>query len=175
MKPPTDSRWLGFALLLSAAVLVVGLVVYLAFVAPRIGEMRRLEAECATLRAQLYQQSLVGREREALVQFLDTEGLGASLDSLQVDGLTYLGRLVERSRLETLELTSGRGRQTVASATQLGLKVRGRFARLLDFVRTLEMSPRLVTVDAFSIEMIDEENTLEADFTITVYDPKGGL
>ena len=176
MKPPSDSRWLGSSLLLAAAVLVVGLAVYLSFVAPRIGEMRRLEAACASLRTQLYEQAMVGREREELVRFLDREGLSVRDDELQEDGITYLARLVESAGLETLELTSGRGKRTVSSSTApLGLTVRGRFARILDFVRTLEKSPRLVTVDAFSIEMIDEESVLEADFTVTVYDPKGGL
>jgi len=176
MKPPSDARWFGFALLLAAAVLVVGLVVYMGFVAPRIDEMRQLEAACATLRTQLHEQAMVGREREELVRFLDLEGLSVRDDALQEDAITYLARLVKSAGLETLELTSGRGKRTVSSsAAPLGLTVRGRFARILDFVRTLEKSPRLVTVDAFSIEMIDEESVLEADFTVTVYDPKGGL
>ena len=173
----SDQRLFVFALISAVAVLVLGTGVYLGLVKPKVDEAKRLEADCDRFRTQILRQSVAGQEGDALLRFMEEgrERIGAPVDD-HSDALTYLGQLVEKARVTSLELTSAPSRSRgSAQAARLVLKATGRYDRLIEFVRLLEGSLRPARVDGFSIELDEETTTLLATFTITIFDSEEGL
>jgi hypothetical protein len=163
------------ALLVAAGLLVCGLVIDAALARPRLQELRRLSARRTEALAQLTQS--IEREREArqAAQLLGVEEL-ADLTARYPRGdvLGYIAQALDRARVERLELA---GRASAADGrlqrTELVVRVRGSYARILQLVNDLERGPRLVKIGTLIIEPDPESAALQAQLGLSVYDLVG--
>jgi len=170
-----------FALGLGVAVLVLTLAIDLGFTQPQAEEVERLTALRARLRRQVDLRQARDRQVEDLHDFLEQENLaGVLLAAPRSDPATYLGELLEQTRMVREELRHEENRETERfRITQLRLEVRGSYEALISFIRTLEQGARLATVEMFMIEVVEGDRTrrgevmLRAELAISIFDPKG--
>ena len=163
--------------LLAGALLLVGLVVDLGITQPRARELRALNQRRAELFEAVREEAGRGRESQMLMRWMVADSLEnrSSLDLPEgpvsyVDGLLAQGDLT-RLELSALEETTRNGLQR----TQLLVRVIGGYAQILNFMRHIEQGRRLVVIDAFSVEATENSRTLEARFSVSIYDPEGGF
>jgi hypothetical protein len=160
---------LGFAV----SLLVAGLLVDIAFTQPRLREVRRLRLQRDELLHQLGNVENREHEVKAIAELLSVDTLAELRPAPDDDPLTFVGRLLEGSRLTRLELsTTGTSETESFRRTRFALRVLGSYGRILEFVRNLERGPRLATVDAFVIEAATGPEALEGRLNISIHDPR---
>lgn len=173
VKIPPASMLLGVAIIL----LAVGLVVDLGFTQPRVQEVRRLDSERRGLLDRLTARSVRDREAEQLARSIGATDLKGAIEvHRNSDPVTFLATALDDNKLTTIELGTTSSHNTgQLTRTRFSLRVRGRYNRILDFVRTIERSPRLVTVDALSIVEAEDSNLLEGRIDASVYEFSAGI
>ena len=173
VKIPPASLLFGVAILL----LAVGLIVDLGFTQPRVQEVRRLDSERQELLDRLTARSVRDREAEQLARSIGAADLEGALEVHgDSDPVTFLAAALEENNLTTIELSTHATHNTGQfRRTRFTLRVGGRYNRILDFVRTIERSPRLVTVDALSIVEAEDSSLLESRIDVTVFEFSAGL
>jgi hypothetical protein len=157
-------------LALAIALIVGGLAVNLLLTGPLLDDIRRLRGERAATMKNVQQDLARGAEHRALGEELGLDPASA-VEAPTTDPLVFLGRMLDESGLTRLELTttataeSGRLQRT-------GFVVRaaGDYADILAFVRALESSRRVVTVDALQIETIVGTERQECRLLLSVHD-----
>ncbi len=151
--------------------LLLGLVVDLALNQPAVKEIRRLEAYQGQLMGQMAQLGDQHHSNRDLAKALKISTLAdLSSEGMNEDPVAYIGRLLERSGLERLELTArGVAETDVLRLHRFTLRTLGGYSAVQGFVRDLELGERLATVDAFSIEGTDRRERLEGRFNLTLY------
>ncbi len=160
--------------MVAGGLLVVALLLQLAYVQPRLEEVRRLGAQRAGLSRQAGELDRVALEAHFLTRRLQVKDLREVLsDRHNPDPVAYVGGLLERSGLRRLELSTGSGEADSSfQRVQSTVRVMGTYSQVLDFVRALEDGAPLSSVDALSLEAVQNERMLEARFGITVYRPR---
>jgi len=169
----TDSTRMNLFLALAAVLLAVGLTVDIGFIQPQLRQLRQLSLQRDQLLIQIGQGMDRSRNSQTLTRLLNVSELSLLLPAeTDPDPLTYLGELLNESRLTRLELThAGRTVTDQLLRTQFMLRVTGSYDRTLNFVRAIERGPRLAVVDAFSIEAIKESQMLESRLQVSIYEP----
>lgn len=173
MRPAFSIDSVRTHLILAAILLAAGLIVNVGFVRPGGGQIVRLMAARDEARIRLGQQQALDAEAQRLAASLGVSDLAEAMSgSALSDPVTFLGGLIADARLTRLELA------THASAdvgkihrTRFSLRVLGSYERVLQLVQAMEESPRLVTVDAFSLQPAVESALLEARLDVSIYDP----
>jgi Tfp pilus assembly protein PilO len=155
--------------------LLLGLVLDLALVRGQMAELRRLRAEEARLQTRYREIRNRGAETLGLAEHFGVEDLDRlEEDYAAVDAVAFLADALSAARLRRLELgteESSRGRHL--RRTQFFLRAQGTHQRILDFIRRMEGGPRVVTLEALSIQRILGSNQLELRANLSVYDPAG--
>ncbi len=159
----------GAALLLLAA----GVLIDLTLLKPRLDEVRRLEAERASLLARVDELAASSQESHTMARALGRENLTGLLDDRKrQEAVSYIGQVLGGTQLNRLELTTTKTGETGKfRRTQISLRVMGRFSQILDFVKALEKGHRLISVDGLVIEEILGTRNLEGRLSLSVYDP----
>jgi len=172
MRAPSASRMHIF-LAVAAALIGISLTVDLGFIQPRVRQLRQLGLQRDQLLEQIGQGMDRGRYRKDLARYLKVADLSELLNhESDSDPLTYVGEMLDASRLTRLELThAGTSRSDHLQRTQFALRVLGDYEHILSFLCDLERGPRLATIDAFSISTVRDSRSLEGRLNISIYDP----
>jgi hypothetical protein len=163
--------------ILAGALLLAGLVVDLGVTQPRARELRALNHRRAELFEVVRQEAGRARESQMLMRWMVADSLENRSSPDFPDGpISYVDGLLAQGDLTRLELsalkeTTRNGLQR----TQLQVRVIGGYAQILDFMRRIEQGRRLVVIDAFSVEATENSRTLEARFSVSIYDPEGRI
>lgn len=160
-------------LMVAGILLVCGLLVDVAFTRGQVEAKRRLLERRAVLQGDL--KPIQGRERKVrqMASAFGAPDLAAAVQSLhEPDPVTYLGRVVASSGLVgremVMESTSDEGG---LRRTRFFLRVQGGYPRIVALVKALENGPRLVSIDALSVERQGEESGLEGRLNVSVFSP----
>ena len=175
MTATAGARRSNALFILAAALLGLGLVVDLGFTRPRLEEIRSLEAARARLHLRRDQRGAREREAKELARLLGADDLASAVSAGQgEDPVDFLGHALERWQLERVQLTT-RSSTSAGPLRQTGytLKVEGSYGGILNFVRSVEMGPRVVTVDAISMVPGTGSAALEAELDLTLYEAAG--
>jgi Tfp pilus assembly protein PilO len=162
-------------ILIGAAMALMGAGVTIDFIwaSPLLQKTRAMERQRAEALDRINSAIETQAERQALARALQVADL-AELKELSdsSDPIVFLGRLLDRSGLTRLEMTST-GTNDSARLRQTGFTLRatGEFSQIVDFIRTLEQSPRLVTVDVLQIQKSVGAGILECRLSLSVFDP----
>lgn len=168
-----QTRSLGVAL---AALVVLALAIDFAGLRPAVARIRRLEARRAELTARFVAQNERERETEFLARVLGSSaGAPGDTSDPPADPMTIVDGFIARRALECTELASKPAEESgQVTRARLNTVVRGSFAQVLGFVRDLEQSPRVITIDALWLEAIPGTARLEGRLSLSVYSPKQG-
>lgn len=173
MRRHIDTRGATF-IVAACFLLVCGLVVEFGLARPRMREIDRLVAERGRLLGMLDAQQRSDDLGDKLASYLGVADLGDLNAGPTSDATTYLGALLERSKLVRLSLTTaGSDESDGIRRTDFTLRAQGGYANLQQFVRDLESGSRLASVGAFDIQMQPGTDKLEGRFNISIYDPAG--
>jgi len=160
--------------IVAAALLLLALALDLGFTRPGHDLVQALAVEQARVSTEIGRTSARDIEHRELAERLGVDELGDLVTTTPPeDPLSYLGATLDRSRLTRLELTTmGTSSSGRLQRTRFTLRVLGSYGQILDFVRDLEEGPRLVTVDALTIETMLEQTALEGRLTLSIHDPR---
>ena len=154
------------------ALLVLGLGVHTLLNQPRMEEIAGLRERHGNLLGQATQLARVERENRDLERAYGGEGGASLLAGAAVDPLAFISRAVDVARLTRIELgTEASGVTGDLQVTRFTLRVSGSYPHIVDFVRTLELGPRTVAVQALMIQPMADSGELEARMHVSVYDP----
>jgi Tfp pilus assembly protein PilO len=162
-------------ILIGATLALVGAGVTIDFIwaNPLLEKTRAMERQRVEALERINSTIEAQAERQALAGALQVADL-AELKQLsdRSDPIVFLGRLLDRSGLTRLEMTST-GTNESARLRQTGFTVRatGEYGQIVDFIRTLEQSARLVTVDVLQIQKSVGAGILECRLSLSVFDP----
>lgn len=158
----------------AAVLLVLGMTIDVGMNRPRATEIRRLSAQRSQLRVKAAQDAQQQAEFDFLVKHLGGKNAKESSTSGRIDPITFLGRAVDSARLKQLELSSETSLEVGDLVrNRMFLRAEGSYAGIVRLMRSLEMSQRIVTIDAFSIEPALTPGAVEGRLNVSVYDPKG--
>jgi hypothetical protein len=162
-------------LLITAMLLVCGLAADVLLTRPALMRTRRLTAQREKALKQFDQLRARDDERNLLAAVLgasDLEEVIAGRD--ETDGFVFLGEALAAAGLERLELaTQESGASRHLRRSRFSLLARGGYDQVLLFLRSLEQSGRLVTVDVVKIDRVIGGKQLECRLNISIYDVQG--
>ena len=153
--------------------MVAGLVVDNMMAAPRLREIRDLNAERGRLHSEIINQRSIEAESRHMARLLGVEELNQLPTRPDEDAITYLGAMLDEAKLVRLDLTTHeRSDMGSLQRTSFMLRVKGDFKGMQRFVQNLEHGSRLATLDAFKIKQTLDLKELEGRFNLSIYDPK---
>ena len=151
---------------------VLGVLVDVAVLSPRMDELTRLTGERSDLELRL--GTVVGskfRQSDA-ERALRIEDLDAYLDSDVEDVTSYIGRMITQAGLTRLELSTNKRSETDQLVrTDFSMRVNGRYDQIVEFVKIIESNERFAAIDEFSIQAPLIGDNLEGRFNLSIYDP----
>jgi Tfp pilus assembly protein PilO len=158
---------------LAIALFVAGLAIDLGFARPRFRRVEMLREQHAWTLDQMLYQHQSQLESRTMAQILEVEDLAElTVKRSDSDPLVFLGDLLSESGVTRLELTTVATDDTqLLRRTQFSIRITGRYQKILELVRTIEQSPRLATIDAFALESVTGQKTLDGRLNISIYDP----
>jgi len=170
-----DPRGARSLFLVPALLLAVGLIVDFGFTRPRLLEVDRLQAQRLRVVDRAETRAAHEREGRELARCLGSDDLPTAL-ALQKgdDPVNFLGAQVDQASLQRLQLSS---RSTAVNnglrQSDYSLRVQGSYAGITKLVRSLELGPRVVAINAISITPVNGSLALEAQLDLSVYDVAG--
>jgi len=168
--PVQDTRVL---LGLAALGMALALVAQLTLVHPRQGELRRLSGDRQAFLTRIAQESQAIQRDLGLAPLLGVEELTDLTAQPAGDPLTYLGDLLNSSRVTRLDITTDGIRESgLLVRTSFTVRVLGSYPRVLGFVKSLESGTRVATVDALEMEQDAAAGRLETRLSVSIWDPK---
>jgi hypothetical protein len=173
MRKFLDTR-IAVILAIAGLLLVVGLIVEMGFARPRLREISRLIDERSQLLSQIRAQQMQDGLSDEMAEHLGVGDLSELASAPDADPATYLGMLLDHSRLVRLSMTTDGGKEfSGIRRSDFSLRAQGGYAAMQAFVRDLESGPRLASVEAFDIRTQTDSSQLEGRFNISIYDPAG--
>jgi len=173
MRRFIDNRIAVF-LAATGLLLVIGLVIEMGFARPRLRELSSLIEERSRLLAQIRTQQQMEGQSDELAEHLGLSDLSELSTAPDADPATYLGLLLDHSRLVRLSLTTSGDKQfSGVKRSDFSLRAQGGYDDMQTFVRNLESGPRLASVEAFDIRTQVGTRELEGRFNISIYDSTG--
>lgn len=173
MRKFLDTR-IAVVLAIAGLLMVAGLIVEMGFARPRMREISRLIEERSQLLAQIRAQQSQDGLSDEMADQLGLDDLARLGAAPEADPATYLGKLLDQSRLVRLSLTTAGGKEfNGIRRSDFNLRAQGGYAAMQAFVRDLESGPRLASVEAFDIRTQTDTSALEGRFNISIYDPAG--
>jgi hypothetical protein len=156
--------------------LVVGLALHLGFTRAKGAEVRRLSAQLDALQAQAIDQAGRREQTRALAQRLGGPDLATALQAQrEVEPIEFLGRELAAAGLRSLELgTDAVGQTGGLRRTRYFVRAEGHYEAVLRFVRAIELSPRVLSVDGFTIERPAGTSTLDVRIELSIFEPLQG-
>lgn len=158
-------------LLMAVGLLAAGLLVEVALIAPRMRELTRLAQQRTELLGQLAEAH--GRERQAaqIARLLGAGSLEAAYAAYpRGDALSLTAEAIAQARLERVELLAREKRlEGALQCTDLVVRVRGPYARILQWVGSLERGPALVRIGSVVINPHPDSQLLDAVLSLSVY------
>lgn len=170
----TRGRMGGQAIpLIVAALSVAGLIgIEFGFYRPQRARLTAAEAKLTNVQMQV---SATERRRRGDARIL--EALGAADDPQALrrfmgmeNGLIYLSRAIDASRLTRVDFrTEPASVEGPFTVERFFITVEGSGIRLLDFIRTMESSPRLARFDQIRMDPVDESGSLAMRARVSIY------
>jgi hypothetical protein len=163
----------GRLLGLAGLCMALSLVAQLMLVHPRQGELRRLSADRQRLLSRIAEESRSDQLDLGLASLLGVKELTELTGAQAGEPLTYVGKLLDRSRLTRLDITTDGVKETdLLVRTSFTVRVLGGYPNVLGFVKSLESGTRVATVDAFEMEHDVASDRLETRLSLSIWDPK---
>jgi len=170
----TPGRMGGQAIpLIVAGLSLAGLVgIEFGFYRPQRARLKAAEAKLANVQMQV---GATERRRRGDARIL--EALGAADDPQALrrfmgteSGLIYLSRAIDTSRLTRVDFrTEAAIVEGPFTVEKFFITVEGSGIRLLDFIRTIESSPRLARFDQIRLDPVDESGSLAMRARVSIY------
>lgn len=158
-------------LLMAIGLLIVGWLIEAALITPRLKELDRLTQQ----RGQILQRQAVSfqqeRQEARCARLLGAETLEAARAAYpRGDPLSLIAEAIARSRLERVEIITRDSRPAgPLQSTDLVVRVRGPFARILGLVQDLERGPALARISSIVINPHPESQELDAVVGMSIY------
>ncbi|MDZ4803244.1 MAG: hypothetical protein SGI90_00095 [Candidatus Eisenbacteria bacterium] len=168
-------------LLIVAALSVAGLVgIEFGFYRPQRARLKAAEARLTSVQMQV---DATERRRRGDARILEALGVADDPQALRrfmgtESGLIYLNRTIDASRLTRVDFrTEPVSIDGPFTIERFFITVEGSGLRLLDFIRTIESSPRLARFDQIRMDPVDDSGSLAMRARVSIYsltDGSGG-
>ncbi|MBD3162614.1 MAG: hypothetical protein GF346_09625 [Candidatus Eisenbacteria bacterium] len=152
--------------------LLAGVAIDLGSTQPRIDRVRALNDRRVELFERAEVQRSLEREAEQLARCIGVAALDSAVAaSADEDPVAFLAAAIDDAGLERLELAT----QTSTEAAKIrrsryAVRVRGSYAKIVSFIRTVEQAPEVVTVDALTITPALDSDQLEGRIDVSVFE-----
>ncbi len=173
---PKDRAHLRPLLFLAVLMLLAAVAVEVGMTRPQRLELDRIAGERQRLMEELQDHQNHLRQGDELAAYLEVGNLVDLLEGVgDGDAVSYLNGKLAEAKLTQLELiTEASSAYGKLHRSQFSLRLTGRYAGVLQFVRSLEQDRRLATIDAFVITEIEGSSQIEGRFNISIYDTGRG-